>query len=144
MRITEHEIWAFLLGAAIGSFITYLNLTREKRIISSIRNYIAHLSLLHNLSPAQYRRVDNPKAIVRIASDERVLDTYRWALGVTSEMRRLRVRCSDGSKLGPKRLAAEVIICEELLGLSAMDAVQALRDAKSPDDLGSLRPKNSN
>jgi len=41
-------------------------------------------------------------------------------------------------------LAAEVIICEQLLGLSASDAVQALLNCEDLDELKTLRRKGSN
>ena len=44
---TDHEIFVFLLGAAIGSIITYYNTTREKRTIYSVSKKIADLCNYH-------------------------------------------------------------------------------------------------
>jgi len=128
MRITEHEISALLIGAAIGSIVTYYN---EKRIISNVRRDIDLLGSHHELTTAQYRNAIYPTTIV---SDERILELYRWAP---------QLRKSGRVKLNPTQLAAEVIICEELLGLTRYDAIQALNNAKYLHDLRTLRSKNS-
>ncbi len=142
MIITEHEIFAFCIGAAVGSVITYYNVTREKRAISSIRDNICLLASYHNLTPAQSNQTLFSDRTKQIASDDRILDVYRWALRVISA--RPQLRYSDGRKMSATILTAEVIICEELLGLDSMDAVHALRSIRDFKDLGSLRPKSSN
>jgi len=40
MRITEYEIYAFILGAGAGSIVTYYITTRDKRAIAEVRRYI--------------------------------------------------------------------------------------------------------
>ena len=128
MKITEHEGWTFLIGAAVGSIVTYYYLMREKRIIFNVRRDIDHLGNFHDLTPVQYRQTIYPNTI---ASDQRILELHRWAQQAKK----------SGVKLDPTRLAAEAIICEELLGLSSFDAVKALLAAKSLNNLRSLRPK---
>jgi hypothetical protein len=128
MRITEREISALLIGAAIGSIVTYYN---EKRIISNVRRDIDLLGSHHELTTAQFRKAIYPTTMV---SDERILELYRWAQ---------QLRKSGPVKLNPTRLAAEVIICEELLGLTRYDAIQALNNATYLHDLRTLRSKNS-
>jgi hypothetical protein len=45
MRLTEHTVNAFVIGAAIGSIITYFITTQEKRMLSAVRGQILHFSL---------------------------------------------------------------------------------------------------
>ena len=136
MRRTEHKIFAFLLGAAIGSIgsiVTYYNSTREKRIVSNVRSNIERLAYYHALTPGQYRKTIYP---TKIASTERILEVYYWARRLIKEDGRTIKDCRI--KLHPTRLAAEAIICEELLGLSRYDAYRALLNAKKPGDLRGL------
>jgi hypothetical protein len=140
MRITEPEIWAFLywaflLGAAIGSIVTYFIATREKRIISSVRREVHHLASFHDLTPTQWHKTEYPTTLV---SGEQILALRRWA------KQSAQSRKKSGIKLDPTRLAAEVIICEELLGLPRELALSALINAKDLNDLRNKLPKKSN
>jgi hypothetical protein len=118
MKITEHEIVAFFIGAVVGAIITYLSLTREKRTISAIRRGVDLLAAYHELSPTQYRKVMHPTQLV---TDEQILALYRWAVEACR-----RLKKESRTRLCAIRLTAETIICEELLGLTRSDALRAL------------------
>ena len=118
MKITEHEIVAFFIGGVVGAIITYLSLTREKRIINTIRRDIDFLATYHEISPAQSRKTMHSTQLV---SDEQILALYRWAVEACR-----RLKKENGIRLWAIRLTAETIICEELLGLTRSDALQAL------------------
>jgi len=140
MRITEHGLLMFFYGSVVGSvityYVTYYNLTREKRIISNVRRQLGHLELFHDLTQREYDKLQFSRDFV---SDERILTFYGWAQRVTKGETSKELR-----KLEPTSLAAEVIICEQLLGLSASDAVQALLNCEDLDELKTLRRKGSN
>jgi hypothetical protein len=123
-RITEYVINAFAIGAVLGSVITYFYATREKRAISRVRDDISFLSAWLELNSVQSRRTMSAEATKEIVNDERVLKTYHWACDAKSVY-----------KLNPDRLAASIIIFEELLGLDRMDAVRAMKNVKDLDDL---------
>jgi|SRR5215469_380088 len=118
MRITEHEIAALFLGAAIGSIVTYWNMTREKRIIRRVHNDIDFVRVFHNLPPEQYRKAQQPSKLI---SDAKLLELYRWAENVCRMFKR-----DHRVKLSPVRLTAEAIICSEVLGLDPGHASRAL------------------
>jgi hypothetical protein len=69
------EEW-FLLGAAIGSIITYWIVTREKRLISSVRKQIDFLAPLHELTPAQSHKGGPLGHFSEIATDKEILAFY--------------------------------------------------------------------
>jgi hypothetical protein len=123
MRITEDVITAFTSGGALGSIITYFYVTREKRAISSIRKDISFLSMYFDLNPGQRHRTRDAEATKEIVSDDRILKAYRWAREAKSVL-----------KLNPERLAANIIIFEELLGLTAGDAIKAMKNVEYLDD----------
>jgi hypothetical protein len=138
IRITEYEIYLLLLGAVMGSSITYYYLTRESRIIFEVRDDIDTLAMYVDLTPRQRAQADYPNA--ELVSDKRILELHDWSR---------RYKKSKGPwpkknkrKIHPIRLTALIIICEELLGLSSADAFQANAKAKNLDDLRTLlRPK---
>jgi hypothetical protein len=130
MGITEHEIVAFVLGAAIGSIVTYWNLTREKRAVANIRYKISNLGQSLNLSRAQYKSVITPEATAKFVSDDRILTVYRWVRETQSR-----------HKLSPTALAATIILFEELLGLYAQDAIRAMTEVKYVADLAAYVQK---
>jgi hypothetical protein len=70
-----------------------------------------------------------------LAAPAALRSIHRWAAQARKDKR---------FKLHPIRVTAEIIICQELLGLSAADAVQAFLRAKSCEELRALKPKNSN
>src|SRR5215469_8257397 len=139
MHLTENEIEAFILtfmlGAAAGSIVTYCITTREKRIIADVRrriNYVGTLLTARNqLTHSQYRKTIYPNA--ELVSDKRILEVYDWAKRVKKAMK---------LKTASIHLTALVILCEELLGLSARDAVQASK-TENPDDLCALLRPNA-
>jgi hypothetical protein len=135
MRITEHEISWLLLGAAIGSLVTYWQLTKEKRIISSVRQDLTQLADYHELSKAQYRKVMSKDATIELVDDPQILRIYSWAERLTNA----KPPIEGIKKFGPVRVTAEAIICQELLGLSHHDAIRALLGGL--DDLRTLRSK---
>jgi hypothetical protein len=140
VRITEHEIWVFLLGAAIGSIVTYWNLNTKARIISRVRREVDSLAGFHMLSSAQR---DETRYPTRLVSGRQILLLHRWALEA-----RHRVKKDYKIRVNAVVLTAEVIICEQLLGLDRIDALLALirgiRERRDLTDIGSLLPNNSN
>jgi hypothetical protein len=127
---------AFVLGAALGSFITYYILTRERRIVADVLRNVSFLAGYHELTEAQQDRVYRlGRGLEEIASREQILSAYSWAQLVRKENK------GYGGKSNTGRLAAEVIICQQLLGLSPADAMQAWLRAKSLEDFRTLRPK---
>jgi hypothetical protein len=137
MRIYENEIAAFVMGAAVGSVITYFYATREKRAISSIRDDVEFLRDYLDFNPAQYRRVDSSGAIKKLATDEEILAIHRWALRLRSDefLRRQR------HKINPIRVSALTIIFGELLGLSNIDACRAMIHVKDLKNLAAFVKK---
>jgi hypothetical protein len=121
MRINENVIAAFIGGTVVGSiityFYTYLDLTREQRLISRIRNQISERGCYLDLSGAQRRKVENSAATADLVSDDGILEVYRWARRLKSEL-----------KLPPEALTADTIIFQELLGLTSADAVAMMKD----------------
>jgi hypothetical protein len=124
MRITEDVIAALISGAVLGSVITYFYVTREKRFIARVRKDISEISIYSNLSSTQFTQTVTPERTVEIVSDDRILKAYRWAREAKSVL-----------KLNPERLAANIIIFEELLGLTARDAIQAMKSVEYLPDL---------
>src|SRR5262245_16444314 len=121
MRITEHDIdliiMTFSVGAAVGSIVTYLNVTREKRTIAAIRRDVKLLAAYHELSSAQDRKAHSTELV----NDEQIIVLHRWAVNWCRLLKK-----DHGIKLHPVRLTAESIIFEELLGLSRVDAPRRL------------------
>lgn len=117
--IPKYIVLVFILGAMVGWAVAYFVLTKEKRIVSNIRREIDYLGLYHDLPQTLYRKTIFPNPMV---SDEEVLAAYRWALGYLGKIPKV--------KLPPKQLAAEVIICERLFGLTSRDAAKALMETK--------------
>jgi hypothetical protein len=112
MKLYAEEIYVFALGAAISWLATYFILTREKRMISRIKSELQSLAGYHNLTQHQYGRTLPPLlggATLPLASDEKILTTYGWAV-------RIREKSGSLKQLSPTILAAEVIICEQLWG----------------------------
>ena len=98
----------------------------EKSLISQIRKDIVLLGYFHNLNRVQFSKVGTADDTKELATDEQVLKVYRWA----NDLKK-----SGNTKLSPIRMAAEVIICEGLLGLTSAHAVQALHSGKTLYDL---------
>ncbi len=126
MKITDHEVWAFLLGAGLSWLATYLSLTREKRIIAHIKHNVDWLGLYHGLTAPQRGRTYYPTDLV---SDEEALAAYSWALQYWKNP------MLPSIKLSPTLIAAEVIICEKLLGLTRKHAIRVLIRTKDFRDL---------
>ncbi len=145
MGIIENEIWAFVLGAAAGSIVTYYIATKEKRIVSKVRRDMSLLGSFHKLTQAQHLKnsemssessTRNPNESL---SDARILKVHDWA-------RRFKeAKYFEPLELDPTRLAAEAIICEELLELTSHDAITILKNIKYlheiPTVLATLRSK---
>jgi hypothetical protein len=118
MRITEYEIYAFILGAGLGagagSIITYYKITREQRAIRAVCREIDYygleLAVRKAISEGQYGETSNPESkpsSERFVSDERILGDYRWALGMINKY------TQRNRRLDPATLAALTIICVE-------------------------------
>jgi hypothetical protein len=80
MRITEHEIFAFLLGAAIGRVGSGADRLREKRIVR-VRTKIEIFALYHELTSAQYNRARATQS-AEMATDEEIVELHEWARGL--------------------------------------------------------------
>lgn len=132
----EQGIDVFLLGSAAGSIVTYWYVTREARLIRRIRKDMSLLGMFHDLTPGQYRLTMDAESTESLISDKQILVVYRKSLMMTT-------KTLGPVKIHPERLAAEIIICEDLLGLSVVDATRALQNAKTLDELAGLLPKNS-
>jgi hypothetical protein len=136
MRITEYEIYAFILGAGAGSIVTYYNMTRDQRAIRAVRreieSYGLQLGVRKVITDGQCKRTYYQSIVAReFVSDERVLDTYRWA----QRWVKLPEVKKQKRRPGPETVAAVDIICEELLGLSTNDATRAVFGAKHQDEV---------
>ena len=94
---------AFVIGAVLGSVITYFYATREKRAISDIRDRMSSLSDYLDLNRVQRSRTSSPDAMKELVSDDNILKVYHWACQAKSVY-----------KLNPRRMAAFAIIFEEL------------------------------
>jgi hypothetical protein len=128
--LSNSEINAFALGAFLSWGITYFFLRHEKRTIAKIKSSLEFLASYHTLTAKQSHRI-SPSLGGKppLASDEEILAIYDWAV-------RLRADKSGSYKqLSPTTLAAEVIICQELLGLTNVHAVRALLRTKNLDEL---------
>ena len=131
MRITEYEIYAFILGAGAGSIVTYYNIyniTRDRRAIRAVREQIDRygyeLGAREVITKGQCgRTIDRNQE--QFISDKQILENYRWAQAVKRSRKEWKRR-SD-----PATLAAITIICGEFLGLSERDAFQALVGAET-------------
>jgi hypothetical protein len=132
MRITEQAIYAFFIGAAVGSIFTYWYVTREKRIIAEVRSRIETLGHFHDLTEAEHQKIISND----VASNDEILAFYHWGLLVKRPAKHLK-------KLDPIAVAAEAIICEKLLGRARRDAIKALLQAKRADDYRTLLPRKT-
>ena len=130
MWTTVYVVGAFVLGAAIGSIVTYYNCTWEKTAIFSVRSDMKRLSGPFGLTEAQYRKIRS--STEPLVSDKEVLDYYRWAK---------EVRMPTGEKypnlkrMKTTRLAAAAIICEKSLGMRRYDAIRIMLDLGSFDEI---------
>jgi hypothetical protein len=135
MHLTENGIealfWAFILGAAAGSIVTYYITTREKRVIANVRDYIniigTWLVAKGHLDENKYRKALNSSA--ELVSDKKILEIHSWAERFTKDQK---------LKTDAVRLTAAVIICETLLGLPYGQAVKAGRHAKYLEEMFTL------
>jgi hypothetical protein len=89
MKLYAEEIDAFALEAAISWLATYFILTHEKRMISRIKSELQSLAGYHNLTQHQYKQTLPPlfggSATLPLASDEKLLTTYDWAVRIREE-----------------------------------------------------------
>jgi hypothetical protein len=124
---TESLINSFLLGAAVGSIITYWIVTREKRLISRIRDNIHFLADLHELTPAQRRKAGPLLDFSEIATDKEILEFYRWGHELVKGK---GPKGAEIDKLDPISIAAEGIIFDKLLELPRVLAVPVVLTMK--------------
>jgi hypothetical protein len=129
--LPDPSFGAFLVGATLGSAITYLIVTHEKRIVTRVRHCVDHFALEHELAQHEYEKARFPYNESRrqtiypgtIGSDEEILALYNWAKKLRDDP---MMNSSVKKKLrNPIALAAEALICRELLGLEPADAVRA-------------------
>jgi hypothetical protein len=123
---TEGLINSLLLAAAVGSVITHWIVTREKRLISRVRDNIHFLADLHELTPAQRRKAGPLLDFSEIATDKEILEFYRWALLARTD----RLAGAEINKLHPISIAAEGIIFDKLLELPRVLAVPVVLTMK--------------
>jgi hypothetical protein len=131
LQMTEQAIYAFFIGAAVGSILTYWYATREKRIIAEVRSRIETLGHFHDLTKAEHQKI----IFNDVASNDEILAFYQWGQLVKREVKHLK-------KLDPIAVAAEAI-SEKLLGRTRHDAIKALLQAKSADDYRTLLPRKT-
>ena len=74
-------ICAFLIGAAIGSIITYWKATREKRFVSRVRHAIETLGYHHKFDqwPRTPGWLQKTADLSKITNYEEILALYAWA-----------------------------------------------------------------
>jgi hypothetical protein len=106
MRITEQEFWVFVVGAAIGSIVTYWIATREKRIVSGVRSEISRLAAYHELTRDQKNKAQFKPS--EITTHEQILESHPWAARYSRHLKK------KGIKLSPISIIAEQMICEKL------------------------------
>ena len=78
---------AFLVGATLGSVITYLIVTYEKRVVRRVRRCVEHFAMEHELAEHELRKTCFPQGERHrqttyrgtIGSDEKILALYDWA-----------------------------------------------------------------
>lgn len=125
MRITEYQLWAFFIGLTIGSLLTRWQMnspealiSRVQRVNTDIYQRIEDLASVLDLTPAQEKMIKPPR-LRRLVDLDELIDYYYWA---------------SQTNLDPITITALAIICEKVLGLTRMDAVSAMRQAKLEDD----------
>jgi hypothetical protein len=137
MLTTEYEIYAFILGSAAGSIVTYYNMTRDRRAIRAVREGIDYLGgalgerkVITDLQwkETEYSRYRETQQFI---SDKQILENYRWA----AQWVKRPLRNRKQRQPHPATLAALNIICNEFLGLDYGDAIQALAGAKTLDQV---------
>lgn len=134
MKLYAGEIDAFALGAALGWLVTYFVLTRDKRIVGEIKSKLELLAGYHDLTKEQYRRTMPPLvggAALPLASDETILGIYRSVVRIQAD----KLSGQSLRRLSPTMLAAEIIICRELLGLTPVHAVRVLLRSKNLNEI---------
>jgi hypothetical protein len=133
MNVSYYE--TLIAGAVSGSAFTYLwwMLTRNRRVVPEVRRLLGEidkrfedLQRVNALTPIQKKIA----GFDRLITPDRALELYEWAE---------RVRRSD-RKVDPVTLTAQAIICEKLLGLTRLDALHAIKQAKLEDDIRSHLP----
>jgi hypothetical protein len=141
--ITEHELWVFTAGAAIGSIVTYWIATRRTRFVSKVRRTIEILG--------DHQKFDQwfpgwRANISKIATHEEIAALRPWADKVSYHFypwaERIRQmlgmpRKKSGILLYSEVIVAEEIICKNLLGLSVNSLDFLLRE-KTLEDIGRL------
>ena len=143
MRITEYEIYPFILGAGlgagVGSIVIYYNTTRDKRAIRAVCREIDYygleLAVRKAINEGQYGKTRNPEwqsSSERFVSDERILGDYSWAQGI------IKQHAQRNRRPDPAQLAALTIICVEFLGLQPIDAFWALLGATKTNQVVDL------
>jgi hypothetical protein len=130
MTLTEHDISVLLLGAAIGSAITYWGVTRATRLYSSVRNQIERYGENEFYDYPRWEEKLGPDPV----TDQEIRWFYEWA-------QRVRLSKEPSSynrkKLDPIKLTALGIICDKLLERDDRHsaAIQALLDPTCLDAL---------
>ena len=131
MKIYAGEIYAFMLGGALSWIATYLRLTNDKRAIARIKSDIELLSAYHTLDKRQYDMTQFGPLFARSSiTDDVILDTYCRVLKISADK-----AGSDFKKVRPTLLAAEIIICERILGLTGIHAFRTLLRIKDLREL---------
>jgi hypothetical protein len=131
---TKHEFEAFLLGAAIGSIVTWWNTTRERRLVSNVRKEIRDLSFSYlatkQLTPKQSHKLTYEHSA--LASYEEILKIHALCKAIcNSRKRTARIRVFSSWAYAPAlvHMTSDLIICTRVLGLTDNEFVPIFEDA---------------
>jgi hypothetical protein len=135
MRHFADQLEAFACAMAAGWLVTYLNPTHERRTVKGVRKAVVELADYHDLNSAQSRLLRGRD----LATDEEVREAYRWVRRiplndtnrpwfVSREMWRWARTLVIGLPIAqhPRIMAAEVLLCTKVLGLTEFHATRAL------------------
>ena len=144
MRHFADQLDAFACGMAAGWLVTYLSLTHERRTVKGVRQAVVELADYHDLNSAQ-SRLSRSRGL---ATDEEVREVYRWVRRIPSNdtnrpwfVGREAWRWARTLVVGlptaqhPRIMAAEVLLCTKVLGLTVDHATRTLARSKTQGDI---------
>jgi hypothetical protein len=144
MRLFGSQLNAFACGMAAGWLVAYLSLTHERRTVKGVRKAVVELADYHDLNSAQSRLLRHRD----LATDDEVREVYRWVRKiplndtnrpwfVSREVWRWVRTLVIGLPIAqhPRIMAAEVLLCTKVLGLTEFHATRALVRSKTLSDV---------